>query len=183
MSIIIYLFLLVFLLILLVLFTAIGLTFKLTFLGLEERKEFGGTFTIKWLLFSHTFSFEEPKAKESLFEEPRKSKTEEVIVETGDWRDKKEFEQSEYRAEDVSRTESKISAEKRREIGEKTSDEKAEKVTIAEIKEKTETKEKTEIKEKTETKKRAEIKGEAEKKEKTSLIDKIRGNKGVKRCF
>src|SRR3974390_1654725 len=102
MSIIIYLLLLVFLLILLVLFTAIGLTFKFTVLGLEERKEFKGTFTIKWLLFSYTFSFEEPKAKESCFEEPSKSRPEnEIIIEQGDWRDKKGFEQSEYKAEDL----------------------------------------------------------------------------------
>ncbi len=121
MSIIIYLFLLVFLLILFILFTAIGLTFKLTVLSLKEKKEFGGTFTIKWLLFSHTFLIEEPKTKESLFEEPKKSKTEkEVITESGHRRDKKEFEQSGYRAEDLSKAESKTQAEKRKETGEKT---------------------------------------------------------------
>src|SRR5665647_49562 len=108
MLIIIYIFILVFLLILLVLFTAIGFTFKFNVLSLEERKEFGGTFIIKWLLFSHTFSFEEPKGKESLFKEPKKPKPEkEVIIEQGDWRDEKGFEQSEYRGKDLSKKESK----------------------------------------------------------------------------
>ena len=46
--IIIYLFLLVFLLVLLILFTAIGLTFKLKVLSVEEKKELGGIFTVKW---------------------------------------------------------------------------------------------------------------------------------------
>lgn len=114
MSIIIYLFLLVLLLILLVLFTAIGLTFKFTALGLEERKEFRGTFTIKWLLFSHSFSFQEPKAKESFSEVPAESKPEkEVVIGQEDWQDKRGFEY-------------KTSAEKIREIGEKTPEERME---------------------------------------------------------
>src|SRR5664280_2445633 len=122
---IIYLFLLVFLLIIFILFTAIGLTFKLTVQSLEEKKELGGTFTVKWLLFSHTFLIEELKAKKPIFEEPNKSKMEkEVIVEAGDWQDKKGFEQSEYRAEDLLKTESKIQVEKSREIGEKRPEEK-----------------------------------------------------------
>ena len=49
----------------------------------------------------------------------------EVIVEAGDWQDKKGFEQSENRAEDLLKTESKIQAEKSREIGEKKPEEKA----------------------------------------------------------
>ena len=36
----------------------------------------------------------------------------EVIVETEDWQDKKGFEQSEYRAEDLLETESKIQSRK-----------------------------------------------------------------------
>ena len=157
---IIYLFLLVFLLIIFILFTAIGLTFKLTVQSLEEKKEFGGTFTVKWLLFSHTFLIEELKAKKPIFEEANKSKMEkEVIVEAGDWQDKKGFEQSEYGAEDLLKTESKIQVEKSREIGEKRPEEK---VVIVESREKTENKEKN---------------GD---KEKIRLIDKIRGKKGVK---
>lgn len=122
MPIIIYLFLLVFLLVLIVLLTSIVLTLKFNFLDQEERKEFGGTFTIKWLLFSHTFSIEDLNDQKPLYEEPQKSKT--------------EFEQREYRSEDLSKTESKISAEKRREIGEKTSDEN-EKVTFSDREKKT----------------------------------------------
>jgi hypothetical protein len=119
MPIIIYLFLLVFLLILLVLFASIVLTLKFNFLDMEEKKEFGGTFTIKWLLFSHTFSFDDLKTQEPFFEEPKKSKAEkEVIMEKEDCQDKKEFEQ------------------KRREIGEKTSDEN-EKISFYESEEKT----------------------------------------------
>lgn len=179
MLIIIYIFILVFLLILLVLFTAIGFTFKFNVLSLEERKEFGGTFIIKWLLFSHTFSFEEPKAKESLFKEPKKPKPKkEVIIEQGDWRDEKGFEQSEYRGKDLSKKESKISAEKRRKIREKTPEEK---VTIAQSEEKTEIKEREEPKERAKTEKGREIKGKDEKKENESPIDKTRGNKGVKK--
>ena len=117
MLLIIYLFLLVFLLVLLVLFTSIVLTLKFNFLDLEERIEFGGTFTIKWLFFSRTFSFEDLKAQEPFFEEPSKSKTEkEVTMEKEDWKDKKEFEQREFRSEDLSKIESKTPAEKRREI-------------------------------------------------------------------
>jgi len=44
--------LLAFLFIAFILYTAIGLTFKLKVLSLEEKKELRGTFTVKWLLFS-----------------------------------------------------------------------------------------------------------------------------------
>jgi hypothetical protein len=92
--------------------------------------------------FFHTFSIEDLKTKKSLFEEPKEPKPEkEVIIEQGDWRDKNVFEQREYRREDLSKIESKISAEQRREIGEKTPEEKEEKVTITESEEKTEIKE------------------------------------------
>ena len=168
MSIVIYLLLLVFLLILLILFTAIGLTFKLTVKDLKKRIEFGGTFTVKWLLFSHTFSIEEWKAANPPSEEPDRSKMEKEVVETGNWQEKKESEQREYRTEDLSREEDKIKVEKGREIGEKKPEEKEE-VLIIESEEKTEVKEKTESKEK------------IEKKEKASLIDKIKGKKRVKK--
>jgi len=78
--------LLVFLLILFVLFTAIGLTFKLKVLSLEEKKELRGVFTVKWLLFSHTFSIEEPGESESFPgesesfpEEPKKSDEDKTV--------------------------------------------------------------------------------------------------------
>jgi hypothetical protein len=108
MLVIIYLFLLVFLLVLFIFFTAIGLTLKLKVQSLKENKEFGGIFTVKWLLFSHTFLIEEPKAKKTPFEEPEKSKTEKVvIVETGDRQDKKGLEHTESRSEEIPKTESK----------------------------------------------------------------------------
>jgi hypothetical protein len=91
MSIIVYIFLLVFFLILFILFTAIGVTFKLKVLSLKKRKEFGGTFTIKWLLFSHTFLIEKPKAEKPSSEELDKSIVEKERVKTEDWREEKEF--------------------------------------------------------------------------------------------
>jgi Protein of unknown function (DUF2953) len=127
MSIIIYLLLLIFLLILFILFTAIGLTFKLTIQDLKKRIEFGGTFTVKWLLFSHTFSIEELKAAKPPSEEPDKSKMEKEVVETGDWQEKKESEQRKYGTEELSREEGKIKVEKGTEIGEKRPEEKKEK--------------------------------------------------------
>jgi hypothetical protein len=78
---VITLLLLVFLLVLFILFTAIGLTFKLQILSLEEKKELKGIFTVKWLLFSHTFSIEEPEESESLPEETEKSKKDEAVKE------------------------------------------------------------------------------------------------------
>ncbi|AYK14632.1 MAG: DUF2953 domain-containing protein [Methanosarcina flavescens] len=66
----IYILLFVLLLILFILITAIGFTFKLNVLSLEEKKELRGIFTVKWLLFSHTFSVEEPGERESPLEEP-----------------------------------------------------------------------------------------------------------------
>jgi hypothetical protein len=119
MPIIINLFLLVFLLILFILFTSIGLTFKLTVLNLNKRKEFGSTFTVKWLLFSHTFSIEEPKAATIPSKEPDKSKAEKERVETGDRRDKKGVEQRKYETEDLLKEEDKIKAEKRKDPEEK----------------------------------------------------------------
>jgi len=144
-----------------------------------EKKEFGGIFTVKWLLFSHTFLIEESKVKKILFEEPEKLKTEKVSTrETRDWQDEDGFEQSQYRAEDLLKAERQMQAEKSREIGEKKPDEK---IVIIEDKEKTKDKEKIEIKEKTEDKEKIDIKEKTEDKEKTGLIDKIRGKKRVKK--
>ncbi len=78
---IISLLLLVFLFIVFVLYTAIGLTLKLKVLSLEEKRELRGTFTVKWLLFSHTFSVEELWEKENLLEGLEKSKKDGIIEE------------------------------------------------------------------------------------------------------
>ncbi|MDD3247891.1 MAG: DUF2953 domain-containing protein [Methanosarcina sp.] len=126
----IYFFLLVFLLVLFILFTAIVLTFKLKVLSVEEKKELGGMFTVKWLFFSHTFLIGEPK-------------------------EKKGPEQTESREEDIIKAEPKMQAEKRREPGEKKPEEET---VILEGKEKITTKEKVEGKEKSGTKEKAEIK-------------------------
>jgi hypothetical protein len=166
MHIIIYLFLLVLLLILIVLFTAIGLTFKLKVQALEEKKEYGGTFTVKWLLFSHTFLIEQSKAEGTPLEEPGNLKTEHEVVETEDWQEKKGFEQREYKIEDHLEEQSKIEAEKSRLSGEKRPEEKT---VIVEGKKRVESKEKIEIKER------------VEHKEKTNLIDKIRGKTRLKK--
>jgi hypothetical protein len=168
---IITLLLLAFLLVLFILFTAIGLTFKLKVLSLEEKKEFRGTFTVKWLLFSHTFSVEEPGESESLPEEPEKSKKNGTIKE----------EQSEIGLQETEKvrvsteTQSKAEVQRKKEIEEKEAEEKRiEKDEIKEKRiEKDETKEKriegNEIKEKR-------IEGN-EKKEKQGIIAKIRGKK------
>ncbi len=78
---IISLLLLVFLFIVFILYTAIGLTLKLKVLSLEEKRELRGTFTVKWLLFSHTFSVEELWEKENLLEGLEKSKKDGIIEE------------------------------------------------------------------------------------------------------
>ena len=117
---VITLLLLVFLLILFILFTAIGLTFKLKVLILEEKKELRGLFTVKWLLFSHTFSFEEPGKSECFPEEPKKLEKDKTIKE----------EQSEIGLEEpekvqvTSETQSKAEV-KKREIEEKKAEEKS----------------------------------------------------------
>lgn len=82
----IYLIILVFLLILFVLLTAIGLTFKLKVLSIEERKELRGIFTVKWLFFSRTFSIKKPEEKTCLFNEPGTAENEAskgTIIEAG----------------------------------------------------------------------------------------------------
>ena len=147
--------------ILLVLFTTIGLTFKLKVLSLEEKKEFRGTFTVKWLLFSHTFSVEEPGESESLPEEPEKAKKNGTIKE----------EQSEIGLQETEKvrvsteTQSKAEVQRKKEIEEKEAEEK--RIEKDEIKEKRI--EKDETKEKR-------IEGN-EKKEKQGIIAKIRGKK------
>ena len=128
----IYLLLLVFLLILFVLFTAIGFTFKLKVLSLEEKKEFGGIFTVKWLLFSHTFLVGEPGAKVNLFEEAEKPKKERIV--TG--QQSEEYpEGTQKSAEDIIKTQGKIEVEGRKEIEGKKPEEKT--IEVSENKEKT----------------------------------------------
>ncbi|AKB17119.1 DUF2953 domain-containing protein [Methanosarcina sp. WWM596] len=100
----IYLFLLVFLLVLFILFTAIVLTFKFKVLSVEEKKELGGIFTVKWLLFSYTFSIKEPEEEKSIPEKP-------------------EPEEAESRKEDLLKSELKMQMEKDREPGEKKPEE------------------------------------------------------------
>lgn len=154
------------------------MTFKLKVLSVEEKKELGGIFTIKWLFLSYTFLIEEPKEKKRLLEEPDKAEkekeiitaeTEEVveteeivetekIVETGDQQGKKGPGQTEWEEESLLRTQHKMQVEKGEEPGEKRLEE--ETVII-------EGKEKIEIKEKT------------ERKEKRGIFDRIRGKKKV----
>ncbi len=151
----IYLLLLVFLLILFILFTAIGFTFKLKVLSLEEKKEFGGIFTVKWLLFSHTFLVGEPGEKVNLFEGAEKPKKERIVERNQG----EEFpEGTQKSAEDIIKTEGKIEVEGRKEIEEKKPEEK--RIQVSENKEKT-----------------IEV---SEKKEKTGIIAKLRGKKKIR---
>jgi hypothetical protein len=148
MPIIVYVFLLILLLILFVLFTAIGFTFKLELFSLEKKKELAGIFTVKWLLFSHTFSIKEPKPKEIVCEEPDESQMESFPVieagKSGELRQEADLGYSENSDEDLLKRESKIQEDKSREIGEKKPEEK---MVIIEDKEKVEFKEKTQDKE------------------------------------
>jgi len=122
--------LLVFLLILFILFTAIGLTFKLNVLSLEERKELRGIFTVKWLLFSHTFSIEEPEESESFPEELDKSEKDKKIKEEQNEIDLKKTEKVRVTTE----TQGKAEVKKKREIEEKEIEEK--RIEVSESKEK-----------------------------------------------
>lgn len=158
---IITLLLLAFLLILFILFTAIGLTFKLKVLSLEEKKEFRGIFTVKWLLFSHTFSIEEPGESECLPEEPEKSKKNGTITEEQSEIGLQETEKVRVKTE----TQSKDEVQRKRKIEEKEAEDKR----IEKDESRQKRIEKDEIKEKR-------IEGN-EKKEKQGIIAKIRGEK------
>ncbi|WP_292373829.1 DUF2953 domain-containing protein [Methanosarcina sp. UBA411] len=118
---VITLLLLAFLLILFILFTAIGLTFKLKVLILEEKKELRGLFTVKWLLFSHTFSIEEPGENESFPEEPEKSEKDKTIKEEQSAIGLEEPEKVQVTSE----TQSKAEVKRKREIEEKKAEEKS----------------------------------------------------------
>ncbi|KKH46482.1 hypothetical protein EO93_03805 [Methanosarcina sp. 1.H.A.2.2] len=178
---VIYLFLLIFLLVLFILFTAIGLTFKLKVLSMEEKKELGGIFTVKWLFFSHTFSIKEPKEKKFLPEEPAEEEMKKGIgVETGTPQVKKRPEQAESRKEDNLKAELKMQMEKDREPGEKKPEEETviiegkEKI---EIKEQAEGKEKITVEEWAEGKEKIPIKEKTEGKEKRGIFARIRRKK------
>ncbi len=128
---VITLLLLAFLLILFILFTAIGLTFKLKVLILEGKKELRGIFTVKWLLFSHTFSIEELGESESLPEEPKKSEKDKTIKEEQSEIGLEEPEKVQVTSEEepekvqvTSETQSKAEV-KKREIEEKKAEEKS----------------------------------------------------------
>lgn len=195
---IISLLLLAFLFIVFILYTAIGLTFKLKVLSLEEKKELRGTFTVKWLLFSHTFSVEEPwKEKtwerENLLEGLEKSKKD-GIIEEGIEEEQSEIgldytEKTRVTTETQGTTETQSKAEVKRK-GE-TEEEKSEEI-ITGIDDSKEKREKineiegkeTEIKGNKEKRKKInEIEGKnleiGKKKEKRGIIARIRGKKKV----
>ncbi len=176
MPIIIYILLLILLLILFVLFTAIGLTFKLELFSLEKKKELAGIFTVKWLLFSRTFSIKEPKPKEIVCEEPDESQMESFPVieagNSGELRQEADLGYSENIDEDLLKRESKIQEDKSREIGEKKPEEKM--VII-------EDKDKIEIKENIEDKEKVELKEKTQNKEKIGFLERIRGRKKVEK--
>ncbi|AKB27008.1 hypothetical protein MSSIT_0289 [Methanosarcina siciliae T4/M] len=166
---VIYLFLLVFLLVLFVLFTAIGLTFKLKVLSVDEKKELGGIFTVKWLLFSHTFSIKEPGEEKCFPEvpesEPGEAESErQTVVETGTPQGKRGSEQAESRKEDLLKAELNMQMEKDREDGGKAPEEET---LIPGGKEKTGIEEKITLKEKTGGK------------EKRGLFARLRRKKGT----
>jgi hypothetical protein len=131
---VITLLLLGFLLILFILFTAIGLTFKLKVISMEEKKELKGIFTVKWLLFSHTFSVEEPGEEtgelEGFFEESENSKKDGTIKKEQNEIELEETEKIRVATE----TQSKAEVKRKSEIEEKKADEK--RTEITEIKEK-----------------------------------------------
>lgn len=126
----IYLLLLVLLLILFILITAIGLTFKLSVLSLEEKKELKGIFTVKWLLFSHTFSVEEPGERESPPERPEMTIEDGIIKEDRGEVGPEETE----RVRAVTKTQGKAEIRERRETEEKRQEE--ERIKVDESKEK-----------------------------------------------
>lgn len=146
----IYLIILFFLLILFVLLTAIVLTFKLKVLSLEDKKELGGTFTVKWLFFSRTFLIGEPGEKKCLSEEPdeveKETKVEtELKVENEFPQGKKGPEQTRSRENALPEAEHKTQVEEVRGPGEETPEEKT---VILEGKERIEVKEETKVKKK-----------------------------------
>ncbi|WP_230669904.1 DUF2953 domain-containing protein [Methanosarcina barkeri] len=147
--------------ILFILFTAIGLTFRLNVLSLEEKKELRGIFTVKWLLFSHTFSIEEPGESESFPEESENSKKDKIVKEEQNEIDLKKTEKVRVTTE----TQSKAEVKKKREIEEKEIEEKRREVDEAKEK-------RREVGESKDKRREGN-----ENKEKWSIIAKIRGKK------
>jgi hypothetical protein len=149
--------------ILFLLFTAIGLTFKFNILSSENKEELRGTFTVKWLLFSHTFSLEEDKEKESFFEESEYSIENRTIKEKQSEIELDESKNIQTTVETQNKAEEKEPDEEKIELDEV----KAKKIEIDANKGKTE---KTEE----DREKRIEKK---ENKEKKGIIARIRGQK------
>jgi len=170
----IYIILLVFLIILFVLLTAIVLTFKLKVLSLKENKELEGTFTVKWLFFSHTFLIGESGEKKYHIEEPGTGeKGKETIAEMESQQEKAGPEQTESREEDLS-SEYKVQAERGSE--EKMPEEKTvifEDEERIEVKEKTPVKKKRGIFDRIRRKKRAGEEGEVESEKGMTIREKL----------
>lgn len=168
---IVYIFVLVFLLILFILLTAIGLTFKLKILNVEEKKELQGLFTIKWLFFSHSFSFGEPEEKETSYEVPENLQTEEVARKhTESLPSIEETKRIEYKAEGFQEVKDNKQAKESLEIKKRESKELS--VTIED---------KRPIEKGTiEYKKDLASPQKPQEKEKTGLLNRIRGKKSVK---
>ncbi|MCO5384327.1 MAG: hypothetical protein NHB15_21590 [Methanosarcina barkeri] len=102
--------------ILFILFTAIGFTFKLKVLSLEEKKEFRGVFTVKWLLFSHTFLVGETETKVNLSEGSTEEKKERRVK---DKQSETGIGGTQKSTEDIVKTQGKIEVERRKEVEEK----------------------------------------------------------------
>lgn len=177
---IISLLLLVFLFIVFILYTAIGLTLKLKVLSLEEKRELRGTFTVKWLFFSHTFSVEELWEKENLPEGLEKSKKDGIIEEG----------QSEVSLDDIEKIRSTTETQGKAEVmrnGDTEGKKPEEIITVTDNKEKRKTVNEIEGKEakisenKEKRKTINEIEGKkieiSKAKEKRGIISRIRGKK------
>lgn len=161
----IYLILLVFLLVLFILFSAIVFTFNLKILSVEEEKELGGTFTVKWLFLSHTFLIGGPKEKE-------------IIVEAEDLQSKEESEKTESKEEALLKAEHEIKIEK---VGEPEEKKPAEKKPVEKkpVEKKPAEKKPEEKKVIIEGKENIEFIEKAEGKEKRGIFDRLRGKKRI----
>ncbi|HEY3361773.1 MAG TPA: DUF2953 domain-containing protein [Methanosarcina sp.] len=141
---------------------------------MDEKREFRGLFTVKWLLFSHTFSVEEPGEEEILPEEPEISKKNRTIKE----------EQSEISLEETEKVrvtiKTKDEAEVRRKVETEEIRPNEQKIEINEDKSKdSEVNENKGIRKKVDTDNEKRIKVN-ENKEKKGIIARIRGRKKPK---
>jgi hypothetical protein len=139
-----------------VLLTAIVLTFKLKVLSLKDKNKLEGTFTVKWLFFSHNFLIGEPEEKKYPPDESdMRDKEKEIIFKTENQQDKSGPEQIKSREEDLD-AEYKMQVEKSREPVKERPEEKT---AVPESEEMTEVEEKTRVK------------------KKRGIFDRIRGKK------